>query len=99
MSALHLGNLILIIIHEFHSNKHNFKSLLYLEEDEADEAPPKKIYKKKIFGPSKNVVENTFIRKIPGLNNMENNSIKQHLLAAQGQNRTNRGRFTTYSTI
>ena len=95
MSALHLGNLILIIIHDFHSNKHNFKSLLYLEEDEADEAPPEKVYMKKVFGPSKNVVENTFIRKILGLNDMENNSVKQHLLAAHGQNKTNRGRFTT----
>ena len=67
ISALHLGNLILIITHDFHSNKHNFKSLLYLEEDKADEAPPEKVYKKKVFGPSKNVVENTFIQKIPGL--------------------------------
>ena len=66
-----------------------------MEEDEADEAPPEKVYKKKVFGPSKNVVENTFIRKILGLNDMENNSVKQHLLAAHGQNRTNRGRFTT----
>ena len=27
-------------------------SLLYIEEDEADEAPPEKVYKEKVFGPA-----------------------------------------------
>ena len=28
-------------------------SLLYIDEDEADEAPPEKVYKEKVFGPPK----------------------------------------------
>ena len=54
MSASRLENLILINIHNFLLNKYDFMSLLYIVEDEAREAPPEKVYKKKVFGSPKN---------------------------------------------
>ena len=50
MSASCSGILILINIHDFPLNKDDFMSLLHTEEDEADEAPPEKVYKEKEFG-------------------------------------------------
>ena len=50
MSASRSGILILINIHDFPLNKDDFMSLLHTEEDEADEAPPEKVYKEKEFG-------------------------------------------------
>ena len=44
ISALRLRNLISINIHDFLLNKDSFASPLNIEEDEADEAPPEKVY-------------------------------------------------------
>ena len=53
MSASRSGNLILINIHNFLLSKDDLMSLLYIDEEEADEAPPEKVYKEKVFGPPK----------------------------------------------
>ena len=62
MSASRLGNLILINIHDFFLNKDDFMSLLYIEKDEADKAPPKKVYKEKYLVHRKTVVENFYMK-------------------------------------
>ena len=62
MSASRLGNLISINIQDFLLNKDDFMSLLYIEEDEADEAPPKRFIRKKYLVHRKNVVENLYTK-------------------------------------
>ena len=49
MSASRSGNLISINIHDFLLNKDDFMSLLYIEEDETDEAPPKRFIRQALI--------------------------------------------------
>ena len=87
MSASRSGNLILINIHNFLLNKDDLMSLLYIDEDEADEAPPEKVYKEKVFGPPKKRGRKPLYEKFPGLIDEVNNFVKQHSFAADGQRR------------
>ena len=91
MSASRSGNLILINIHDFLLNKGDLMSLLYIDEDEADEAPPEKVYKEKVFGPPKKRGRKPLYKKFPGLIDVVNNFAKQHLFAAHGRRRETTG--------
>ena len=62
-------------------------SLLYTEEDEADEAPPENVYKEKVFGPPKKRGRKPLYEKFPGLLDEVNNFVKQHSFAADGRRR------------
>ena len=91
MSASRSGNLILINIHDFLLNKDDLMSLLYIDEDEADEAPPEKVYKEKVFGPPKKRGRKPLYEKFPGLIDVVNNFVKQHSFAAHGRRRETTG--------
>ena len=91
MSASRSGNLISINIHDFLLNKDDFMSLLYIEEDEADEAPPENVYKEKVFGPPKKRGRKPLYEKFPGLIDVVNNFVKQHSFAAHGRRRETTG--------
>ena len=91
MSASRSGNLISINIHDFLLNKDDFMSLLYIEEDEADEAPPENVYKEKVFGPPKKRGRKPLYEKFPGLIDVVNNFVKQHSFAAHGRRREKTG--------
>ena len=75
MSASRSGNLILINIHDFLLNKDDLMSLLYIDEDEADEAPPEKVYKEKVFGPPKKRGRKPLYEKFPRLIDVVNNFV------------------------
>ena len=91
MSASRSGNLILINIHDFLLNKDDLMSLLYIDEDEADEAPPEKVYKEKVFGPPKKRGRKPLYEKFPGLIDVVNNFVKQQSFAAHGRRRETTG--------
>ena len=91
MSASRSGNLILINIHDFLLNKDNLMSLLYIDEDAADEAPPEKVYKEKIFGPPKKRGRKPLYEKFPVLIDVVNNFVKQQSFAAHGRRRETTG--------
>ena len=96
MSASRSGNLILINIHDFLLNKDDLMSLLYIDEDETDEAPPEKVYKEKVFGPPKKRGRKPLYEKFPGLIDVVNNFVKTAFVCSSWtETRNNRDRFIT----
>ena len=67
-------------------------SPLYIEEEEADEAPPEKVYKEKAFGPPKKRAKKPLYEEFQGLIDVVNNFVKQHSFAAHGRRRETTGK-------